>query len=483
MEKLASIYIPIDRRLALARGEALPYHSEGAVLFADISGFTPLTAALLKELGLKRGPEELTRQLNLVYDALITEVDRFGGSVIGFAGDAITCWFEADDGLRATACGLAMQEAMAQFSSVVTPAGTVVSLGMKAAVAVGPVRRFIVGDPQTQLMDLLTGATLARMAEAEHHAERGEVVVAPEVVAGLGQFLEIREFRIDADNNQSFAVVSGLTEPVLPQPWPADIPLTEAQARPWLLPPIYERLKSGQGEYLAEIRPAVALFMRFSGIDYDGDEQAGQKLDTYIRWVQAILARYGGFLLSIIMGDKGSYLYATFGALLSHENDPARAVASALELQLPPPELAFIGPVQIGITLGRVRAGTYGGTTRHTYGVMGDEVNMSARLMQNAQPGQILVSHRIAEAVAQEYRLEYLGPLKVKGKEEPIPVSAVLGRGRQSVRKPVKLFATPLVGREAELAQLEPLLAGLASGAGQILRIEGPAGMGKTQPT
>lgn len=479
MEKLASVYIPIDRRLALARGQDLPYHNQGAVLFADISGFTPLTAALLKELGLKRGPEELTHQLNLVNDALIGEVDRFGGSVIGFAGDAITCWFEADDGLRATACGLAMQEAMAQFSSVVTPAGTVVSLGMKAAVAVGPVRRFMVGDPQTQVIDLLAGATLARMVEAEHHAERGEVVVAPEVVAHLGQLLETSEIRIDPDTGQQFAVVNGLAEPVLPRPWPAEIPLTEAQVKPWLLPPIYQRLKGGQGEYLAEIRPVAALFMRFGGIDYDADEQAGQKLDAYIRWVQAVLARYGGFLLSITIGDKGSFLYATFGALSSHENDPARAVASALDLQTPS-ELNFIGPVQIGITLGRVRAGTFGGSTRHTYGVMGDEVNMAARLMQNAQPGQILVSHRIAEAVTQEYRLEYLGPLKVKGKEEPIPVSAVLGRGRQSARKPVKLFATPLVGRETELAQLEPLLAGSAAGAGQILRIEGPPGMGKS---
>jgi class 3 adenylate cyclase/tetratricopeptide (TPR) repeat protein len=480
MEELAGIYIAIDRRLALARGEDLPYHNQGAVLFADISGFTPLTAALLKELGLKRGPEELTRQLNLVYDALITEVDRFGGSVIGFAGDAITCWFEADHGLRAVTCGLAMQQAMAQFTSVVTPAGTSVSLGMKAAIAVGPVRRFIVGDPQTQLMDLLAGATLARMAEAEHHAERGEVVVAPEVVSHLGHLLKITEVRIDADTGQQFAVISGLIQPVLPRPWSAEVSLTEAQVKPWVLPPIYERLKSGQGKYLAEIRPVVALFMRFGGIDYDSDEQAGQKLDAYIQWVQGVLTRYGGFLLSITIGDKGSYLYATFGALLSHENDPARAVASALEFQSPPQELAFIGPVQIGITQGRVRVGTFGGTTRHTYGVMGDEVNMAARLMQKAQPGQILISHRIAEAVAQEYRLEYLGPLKVKGKEEPIPVSAVLGRGRQVARKPVKLFATPLVGREAELAQLEPLLAGSVSGTGQILRIEGPAGIGKS---
>src|SRR6476646_1933663 len=97
---LLSTYLPTDRLHALARGAALPSRARGTVLFADISGFTPLTEALVRTLGPRRGAEELARQLNEVYDAVITEVDRFGGSVIGFGGDAITCWF--DDERRTT---------------------------------------------------------------------------------------------------------------------------------------------------------------------------------------------------------------------------------------------------------------------------------------------------------------------------------------------------------------------------------------------
>jgi class 3 adenylate cyclase len=95
MEAL-DVYIPIDRRQAIARGKDLPDRARGAALFADISGFTPLTEALVQELGPQRGAEELARQLNRVYDALIAEVHRYGGSVIGFSGDAITCWFDDD---------------------------------------------------------------------------------------------------------------------------------------------------------------------------------------------------------------------------------------------------------------------------------------------------------------------------------------------------------------------------------------------------
>jgi len=99
MESLGA-YIPMDRRHAMAQGKDLPDRAHGTALSADISGFTPLTEALLLKLGPKRGAEELTKQLNLVYGALIVEVHRFGGSVIGFGGDAITCWFDRDDGRR-----------------------------------------------------------------------------------------------------------------------------------------------------------------------------------------------------------------------------------------------------------------------------------------------------------------------------------------------------------------------------------------------
>src|SRR5437773_3962727 len=89
-----SVYLPQDRRAALAQGKLLPEHTHGAALFADIAGFTPLTEALDRALGARRGAEALVQQINQVYTALVAEVERYGGSVIGFAGDSITCWFD-----------------------------------------------------------------------------------------------------------------------------------------------------------------------------------------------------------------------------------------------------------------------------------------------------------------------------------------------------------------------------------------------------
>ncbi len=475
-------YIPEDRRRAIAKGEGLPDRTQGAALFADISGFTPLTEALVKELGPRRGADELTKHLNQVYSALIAQVHLYRGSVIGFSGDAITCWFESDLGQRAIACGLTMQQAMQPFERITTPSGSTFWLGMKAAIAGGPARRFCVGDPHIQYIDVLAGHTLDRMAAAEGQAQRGEVVVAAETAALLTPALAVAGWRSESDR---VMVVTGLTHaPPLPTPpstpSPAERTLAEAQIRPWLLPPIFERLHAGQGNFLAEIRPAVALFLKFGGLNYDEDNEAGQKLDRYIQWVQRTLARYEGYLIQLTVGDKGSYLYAAFGAPVAHDDDPARAVAAALELRSPPPELDFIGPVQIGLSQGRMRAGAYGSPARQTYGVLGDETNMAARLMNKAEPGQILISQRVTEAVVKSYQLQYLGPVKVKGREEPLLVSQVLERRLPSSQRPATIFTQPLVGREVELAQLDKNLAAVLMGEGHIVRMEGMAGVGKS---
>ncbi len=484
--ELKGSYIPLDRYFAIARGITLPDRTRGAALFADISGFTPLTEALLKEYGPRRGPEELTRQLNLIYDALVSEVHRYQGSVIGLSGDAITCWLDGDDGLRAIACGLAMQQAMGQFASLKTPSGGVVSLAMKVAIAAGPVRRFLVGDPEIQYIDVLAGATLDQMAAAEHHAQKGEVVVTAEVATHLSDKIELLEWRDDHESHHRYALVGGLLPQtqVEPTPWPNpdQTLLTEAQVKPWLLPPVYQRLTAGKGEFLAELRPIATLFLSFTGIDYDGDKKAGAKLDAYIRWVQNVLKPYEGHMLQLTVGDKGSYLYAAFGAPIAHEDDAVRGLSAALELRTPPADLNFITSVQIGLSQGQIFAGAYGGTMRRTYGALGDEVNLAARLMQAAGPEKILVSQTAMQNTGETFSWEALPPFKVKGKAKPVQAFNLIGlKERSATRLLEPSYSLPMVGRTAELNLIEEKLSLTLAGHGQIIGISAEAGMGKSR--
>lgn len=480
MEKILA-YIPMDRRQAMQRGQQLPERVAGAALFADISGFTQLTEALAQELGRQRGAEELTYHLNRVYDALIASLHRFGGSVISFAGDAITCWFTDDDGLRATACSLAMQEAMTQFASITIPSGREFPLAMKTAVAVGPARRFLVGDANIQLIDVLAGSTLNDLASAEKQAERGEVVLSATAVSTIEPHLQISEWR--STTHGQLAVVTGLSSPVDQWEWPPvdETLFADAAIRPYLLPAIYDRLSSGQGDFLAELRPGVTLFMCFSGIDFDNDDTAGDKLNTFIQRVQQCLAQLGGNLLHITFGDKGSYLSAGFGVPIAHEDDAARAANAALLLRDLADSLAFIDHVQIGIASGRMRAGAYGGTLRRTYGVIGETVNLAARLMQTAVSNQILASQAVYEATADAFDWQPLPSITVKGIREAIAIAALQTAKSQPSRLQGSRYALPMVGRARERQLIADRLTGVVAGFGQVVAIVAEAGMGKSR--
>lgn len=88
------------------------------------------------------------------------------------------------------------------------------------------------------------------------------------------------------------------------------------------------RLTHSQGEFLAELRPAVALFVRIDGLNTE-EPAAHRRLDDVLRMVQAVVTPYEGSVLQVTIGEKGSYLYCGFGAPLAHEDDARRAVRAA----------------------------------------------------------------------------------------------------------------------------------------------------------
>jgi adenylate cyclase len=478
-------YIPGDRRRALGRGAEMPDRVNGAALFADISGFTPLTEALVRELGVRRGPEELTRALDQVFDAVLEKLHRYGGSVIYFSGDAVTCWFDRDDGEAAVGCGLAMQEAVAEVGTITTPGGTTVQLGMKVAVAAGPARRFVVGDPEIQLIDVLAGSLLDRLADLEHHADRGEVLVDATTLEYLGDRVELVSLR--QDHGDPVASPIGVVADIstegrtirLPPPPPR---LPRAVVREWILPPVYDRLVAGRGEFLAELRPVIPMFLRFGGFDFDLDDDAPGRLDDFIKRAQRIVDGFGGNVLQLTIGDKGAYLYAVFGSPMAHEDDAARACHAALDL------LGLEGTtdatgMQIGVARGQLRSGTYGHRHRRTFACLGDATNLAARLMSAAPPEQIYIAADVAAEASNSFEFEHLAPIPLKGKSEPQAADRLLGLGNRGVARRSHQsphFLGPVLGRDQELERLVELGRQASAGQGQVVAVVAEAGMGKS---
>lgn len=477
-----AFYIPEDRRQAIAGGKILPGRMKGAALYADVSGFTPLTEALVHLHGPQRGAEELTSHLDRVYNALIEQLHQYQGSVIGYSGDAITCWFDEDDGHRAIATALGMHAAMKQLAAIPLRSGETISVAVKVAVVVGEGQRMLVGDPNIQLIDLLGFPVVEHLAVAAQVVYSGEIVVDQQTAENLKAELILGDIRKLADASESFFLVQGLKTSVALSVWPELNPasLREDQLRPWVLPAVYERMRQGYGQYMTELRPTVALFLQFKGIEFDHDPQAEERLNSYVCWVQSVMARYEGVLLQVILGEKGNYLYGTFGAPVVHEDDARRAVSAALELLRPPAFLDFIQPVPIGLSRGTMRTGPVGSMWRQTYSVMGDEVNVAARLMEAAAPGELLVTDRVIQMVEGSFKTQLLPALKVKGKTMPVPVYRILGTAElpQPARSET---SAALLGRTRERAQLNELTSALMEGQSQVLIVEGEAGIGKSQ--
>lgn len=456
----------------------MPDRVLGCALFADISGFTPLTEALVAELGPRRGAEELSANLNLVFDAVLGELHQSGGSVIYFSGDAVTCWLDGDDGTLGVACALAMQRAMARVATITTPGGSTVHLGMKVAVAAGKARRFVVGDPKIQLIDVLAGDLMDRLAATEHEAERGEVVVDGRTLPALKGKVELLVMRGHGD--AEVGVVGAFLNPLPPLPAPLPYPkLSRSVLRPWLLPSVYERVRSGRGEFLAELRPAVPMFVRFGGIDYDNDPDARQMLDHFIVRAQQVIDGYGGNLLNLTIGDKGAYLHAVFGCPLAHEDDAARACAAALEISALEGATAASG-LQVGVACGRLRSGSYGHHHRRAFSCLGDPVNLAARLMGAAPPGQIYVTAEVAQDAGGSFSFEEMADLTLKGKAAPVAARRLTGRNQSGLHRQSRPVH-PFIGRDAELAELLALADLARDGRGQVVAVVGEAGMGKSR--
>lgn len=477
-------YLPMEVRRSLAYELPLEERANGAALFADMSGFTAMSAAFARGLGPSAGAELMARQLETYFAALVRPVHDFRGSVVGFGGDAISCWFDDAAGSesatrRALAAATNMRAAVESLPPINSPAGQPVRLGVKIALASGPAIRVIVGNPAIQRLEAFVGRTIDRMATAEQVAERGEIAVAEEVVREVGDGLTVVAWRTGA-NGERFAVVSPAGEHPAKDPWPAlpGIPLD--RLRGWLHAGVSARILRGEGRFLSGFRPVVTLFFRFTGIDYHTDAEAGAKLDSVVRATQEIVDTLGGQLIDVSVGDKGSYLFVAFGALKVHEDEARRAVAAARDLQALARDLRFLKEVQVGVSRGEDYVGAYGCDARRTFGVVGTEVNLAARLMTLAAAGEVVVTSRVAAAAARHFEFAALAAQSLKGLPEEVTPHVLRGLRSHST-PPGALPAPRLFGRDAEKVVLERALSELCAGRGGHLIIEGEAGIGKSR--
>jgi hypothetical protein len=188
--------------------------------------------------------------------------------------------------------------------------------------------------------------------------------------------------------------------------------------------------------------------------------------------------RFGGTVAQL----TGDGVLALFGAPVAHEDDSERAVRTGLAIR---ESLARygdeVGPAygielqaRVAVNTGPVVVPARDEPPERLYNALGDTVNVAARLQSH---GDLVVGPETARQLGDRFELEPLGDLELKGKSTPTKPYLV-AREREA---PVKTVATPLVGREAELARLEEVLGELVEGRGAIVVLTGEPGIGKSR--
>ena len=209
------------------------------------------------------------------------------------------------------------------------------------------------------------------------------------------------------------------------------------------------------GHAVPEHRTASIAFLQFTRArpgswPTDGAGAPRRALDELVRLVQDACERYEVCFLDSDIAADGGKIRLSAGAPRVVGDDEERmllALRQIVEADLPL-------PVQVGVNRGPVFTGEVGPAYRRWYAVMGDTVNLAARVMGKAPAGHIYATRDVLRQRAGRFRQSEVGPFTVKGKARPVPG---LGRrvrrcGRPRIRRSVREL--PLIGREHELELL-----------------------------
>ncbi len=437
----------------------------GSVAFVDISGFTRLTERLARKG--KVGAEEMSDILSATFAGLLAEARDDGADLVKWGGDAVLLLFQGPDhAQRAARAAHRMRARLRVIGRLPTTSGMVV-LRMSVGVHSGDFDFFLVGDPHVHRELLISGPAASITAQTEAAAAAGQIGLSPTTAALLDARL-LGPALLDGRLLRS--------APVLEYVASAEPPTTQIDPLGVLPPPIRTHLLSGSVE--PEHRLITVAFVQFSGTDElitsAGPGALAAALDDVVRNVQRACADHDVTFFETDINRDGGKIMLTAGAPRSADHDEERMLRVARQVL----DRAGRLPLRIGINRGHVFAGDFGPSFRRTFSVKGDAINLAARVMGKAVPGQALATTEVVARSQTLFSTTELPPFMVKGKSQPVravEIGELIGARNED------RVVLPLFGRTDEMAVLNRAMDKVRGDQGGLVDLVGEPGIGKSR--
>ncbi|MEZ0233840.1 MAG: tetratricopeptide repeat protein, partial [Actinomycetota bacterium] len=327
---------------------------------------------------------------------------------------------------------------------------------------------FLVGGSHREL--IVTGPAATQVVTMEGTADAGEIVVSPALASLLPRTClgdakgpgEILRFAPGGESPSAVWALPEVDDELLRQ----SVPLATR-----------EHLLAGVAE--PEHRQASVAFVHFDGtdeaIEREGPEWVADELDRLVRDTQEAVDEFGVCFLASDVDADGGKLILTAGVPRATGEDEERMLLALRRII----EGERAIPVRIGVNRGSVFSGDIGPPYRRTYTVMGDTVNLAARLMAKASRGEIYASGSVLDRSSTRFETSELEPFMVKGKAKPVQAWSLGAPKRGGSRD--QAVTLSLVGRDEEIETLRSAVRDAWTGTVTLVEIVGEPGIGKSR--
>ncbi|MDB9528431.1 adenylate/guanylate cyclase domain-containing protein [Oscillatoria sp. CS-180] len=434
---------------------------EGALLFTDLAGFTPLLEACASE-GLV-GAELLLKVLNNYFSEMIEILSKSSGNLLEFTGDALLVQFATGEPQRditqAINTGLRMQRAMKPFQKIATYRGEL-SLNMRVGIHAGQYVTADIGTPQ-RMAHVLLGRAVTVAKKAEGCGQIRQVSLTTCVKEKLSDRIQLTPI-----DNHHWLVVDNLSSEELGEyeitvarrrstymffDRSTDGLLNEIEMAVQRVEPLTSYMPRSVLQLMVETAsdrrippafPTIAIaFVNLMGLPESVDDALPEETADLVNCfsnafslINGVVEVKGGILQKVTYHSIGSEILIHFGVLNPDANDSKRAIETMSAIRdlvqsIAPPTVQG-QPIQltcrIGLTYGPVFAAEIGERRgRREFNVLGDTVNTAARIMSRAGENEIWMNQAMHDRISSEFETYPLGEFCLKGKSLPQPIFAL----------------------------------------------------------